>query len=75
MFRSAKAKFSLRKGDFFYANATDSKGLTGHNAIYVGNGKIVEAPAKGHKEKKKGNGLKFIDLQKKQMGIRQLIML
>lgn len=49
MLRSSKAKFSLRKGDFFYTNATDSKGLTGHNAIYVGNGKIVEAPAKGHK--------------------------
>lgn len=49
MLRSAKAKFTLRKGDFFYTNATDSKGLTGHNAIYVGNGKIVEAPAKGHK--------------------------
>ncbi|MDK9847729.1 NlpC/P60 family protein [Staphylococcus equorum] len=49
MLRSAKSKFSLRKGDFFYTNATDSKGLTGHNAIYVGNGKVVQAPAKGYK--------------------------
>lgn len=49
MLRSANAKFTLRKGDFFYTNVTDSKGLTGHSAIYVGNGKIVEALAKGHK--------------------------
>ncbi|WP_256326264.1 hypothetical protein [Staphylococcus sp. HMSC036D05] len=34
----------MKKGDFFITNGTDSKGFTGHAAIYLGNGKIKEAP-------------------------------
>ncbi|OEL08219.1 hypothetical protein [Staphylococcus equorum] len=81
MLRSAKSKFSLRKGDFFYTNATDSKGLTGHNAIkdikllhyhlLLGKSKLYMVK----KGQKKGNGLKCIDHLHLLMETRQLIML
>ncbi|MFW3457648.1 hypothetical protein ACN9VA_03255 [Staphylococcus caprae] len=45
--RSRKKKFHLKAGDYFITNATSSKGLTGHTAIYYGNGRIKEATGNG----------------------------
>ena len=38
---TAEAAFSYKKGDILITNETSSKGILGHAAIYVGNGKVL----------------------------------
>ncbi|MCU5747132.1 hypothetical protein N9R04_10730 [Staphylococcus sp. SQ8-PEA] len=51
--RKRKKKFHLKKGDYFITNSVSSKGLSGHAAIYLGKGRIKEAP--GYKQAIKTN--------------------
>ena len=38
---TASAAFSYKKGDILITDRTSSKGVTGHTAIYIGNGQVL----------------------------------
>lgn len=64
--RKRKKKFHLKKGDYFITNGVSAKGLTGHAAIYVGNGYIKEARGYGKSTRTKSfRKWKYSTLKKK----------